>query len=136
MALNRWWTLCVVSVGSFMLLLDVTIVNIALPDIEEALDATLTDLQWVVAAYAVALSAVLLTAGSLADRFGRRAVFSWGMAVFTLASLLCGIAQNPLMLIAARVLQGVGGAALLATSLALLAAAYPDQRDRHVALAV
>ncbi|WP_030043028.1 MFS transporter [Streptomyces resistomycificus] len=136
MAPNRWWTLTVVSVGSFMLLLDVTIVNIALPDIEEALDATLTDLQWVVAAYAVALSAVLLTAGSLADRFGRRAVFSWGMAVFTLASLLCGIAQDPLTLIAARVLQGVGGAALLATSLALLAAAYPDHRDRHVALAV
>ncbi|MDQ1045421.1 MFS transporter [Streptomyces sp. V4I2] len=136
MAPNRWWTLTVVSVGSFMLLLDVTIVNIALPDIEEALDATLTDLQWVVAAYAVALSAALLTAGSLADRFGRRAVFSWGMGIFTLASLLCGIAQDPLTLIAARVLQGVGGAALLATSLALLAAAYPDHRDRHVALAV
>ncbi|MGA5147937.1 MFS transporter [Streptomyces griseoincarnatus] len=134
--LKRWWTLCVVSVGSFMLLLDVTIVNIALPDIEEALDASLTDLQWVVAAYAVALSAALLTAGSLADRFGRRAVFSWGMAVFTLASLLCGVAQSPLMLNLARVLQGVGGAALLATSLALLAAAHPDNKERHVALAV
>ncbi|MEG3626653.1 MFS transporter [Streptomyces poriticola] len=134
--LNRWWTLCVVSVGSFMLLLDVTIVNIALPDIEEALDASLTDLQWVVAAYAVALSAALLTAGSLADRFGRRAVFAWGMAIFTIASLLCGVAQDPLVLNLARVLQGIGGAALLATSLALLAAAYPDTRDRHVALAV
>jgi EmrB/QacA subfamily drug resistance transporter len=134
--LKRWWTLCVVAVGSFMLLLDVTIVNIALPDIEEALDASLTDLQWVVASYAVALSAALLTAGSLADRFGRRAVFSWGMAIFTVASLLCGVAQDPLMLNLARVLQGIGGAALLATSLALLAAAYPDHRDRHVALAV
>ncbi|MEV4335011.1 MFS transporter [Streptomyces sp. NPDC049597] len=133
---NRWWTLVLVCVGSFMLLLDVTIVNIALPDIEEALDASLSDLQWVVAAYAVALSAALLTAGSLADRFGRRAVFSIGMALFTIASLLCGVAGDPLFLNIARVLQGLGGAALLATSLALLAAAYPGNKDRHIALAV
>ncbi|MFG2497874.1 MFS transporter [Streptomyces sp. NPDC048441] len=135
-ASNRWWTLGVVCVASFMILLDVTIVNIALAEIEAALDATLTDLQWVVAAYAVALSSALLTAGSLADRFGRCAVFSWGMAVFTLASLLCGVAQDPMVLILARVLQGVGGAALLATSLALLAAAYPETKDRQRALGV
>jgi EmrB/QacA subfamily drug resistance transporter len=133
---SRWWTLVLVCVGSFMLLLDVTIVNIALPDIEEALDASLSDLQWVVAAYAVALSAALLTAGSLADRFGRRAVFAVGMALFTVASLLCGIAGDPLFLNAARVLQGLGAAALLATSLALLAAAYPGNKERHLALAV
>ncbi|MFD6418214.1 MFS transporter [Streptomyces sp. NPDC060194] len=133
---NRWWTLVLVCVGSFMLLLDVTIVNIALPEIEEALDASLTDLQWVVAAYAVALSAALLTAGSLADRYGRRLVFAVGMAAFTVASLLCGIAGDPLVLNLARVLQGVGAAALLATSLALLAAAYPGTKDRHLALAV
>jgi EmrB/QacA subfamily drug resistance transporter len=136
MAGNRWWTLGLVCVGSFMLLLDVTIVNIALPDIERALDASLTDLQWVVAAYAVALSATLLTAGSLADRFGRRTVFAIGMALFTVASLLCGIAADPLFLNIARVLQGVGAAALLATSLALLAAAYPGHKERHLALAV
>ncbi|MEU1147010.1 MFS transporter [Streptomyces sp. NPDC005863] len=136
MARGRWWTLGVVCVGSFMLLLDVTIVNIALPEIESALDATLTDLQWVVAAYAVALSAALLTAGSLADKFGRRALFSWGMVLFCVASFLCGVAGDPLLLILARALQGVGGAAMLATSLALLAAAYPESKDRHLALAV
>lgn len=133
---NRWWTLALVCVGSFMLLLDVTIVNIALPEIEQELNASLTDLQWVVAAYAVALSAALLTAGALADRFGRRLVFAVGMSVFTGASLVCGVASDALVLNVGRVIQGLGAAALLATALALLAAAYPTARDRHVALAV
>ncbi|WP_019549448.1 MFS transporter [Streptomyces sulphureus] len=133
---NRWWTLVLVCVASFMVLLDVTIVNIALPDIEAELGASLSDLQWVVASYAVALSAALLTGGSLADRFGRRAVFAIGMILFTVASLLCGVAGDPLFLNAARVLQGLGAAALLATSLALLAAAYPGNKERHLALAV
>lgn len=131
---GRGWTLAVVCVGSFMLLLDVTIVNIALPDIEEALDATLTDLQWVIAAYAVALSAALLAAGSLADRFGRRQVFAWGMTIFTLASVACGIAGDPLILNMARAVQGLGGAAVLATSLALLTATFTDDKGRHLAL--
>ena len=95
---RKWWTLVAVAVGTFMLLLDVTIVNVALPDIEQALDASLADLQWVIDAYALTLAAFQLTAGSLADRFGRRKVFAIGIVVFTLGSLLCGVAGTPTFL--------------------------------------
>jgi EmrB/QacA subfamily drug resistance transporter len=121
---DRWWTLAAVCVAVFMLLLDITIVNVALPDIGKALHSSFTDLQWVIDAYALSLAALLLTAGSLADRFGRRAVFTAGLAVFTAASLLCGLATSPTFLNVARALQGIGGAAMFATSLALLAAAF------------
>src|SRR6266498_3743589 len=87
---RKWWTLAAVSAGVFMLLLDVTIVNVALPDIERSLDASLSDLQWVINAYALSLAALLLTAGSLADLLGRRRVFATGVAIFTADSLLCG----------------------------------------------
>ena len=104
-----------------MLLLDITVVNTALPDIQEDLDASFTDLQWVIDAYALALAALVLTAGSLADRLGRRRVFAAGLAVFSVASLLCGLATEPTFLNLARGLQGVGGAIMFAVSLALIA---------------
>jgi len=121
---NRWWTLGAVCVATFMLLIDITIVNVALPDIARDLGSSFTDLQWVIDAYALSLAALLLTAGSLADLFGRRRVFVIGLALFTLSSLLCGLAGTPSLLTWARALQGIGGAAMFATSLALLAQAF------------
>src|SRR4029453_800253 len=113
--------LLAVCVATFMLLVDITIVNVALPSIQQDLDASLTNLQWVVDAYALMLSALMLTVGSLADRVGRRLVFMLGVFVFTVASLLCGLAPTATTLDLARGLQGVGGAAMFATSLALIA---------------
>jgi EmrB/QacA subfamily drug resistance transporter len=118
---RKWWTLLAVCVATFMLLVDITIVNVALPSIQRDLDAGLTNLQWVVDAYALMLSALMLTAGSLADRLGRRRIFELGVVVFTVASLLCGLAPTATLLDLARGLQGVGGAAMFATSLALIA---------------
>src|SRR3954469_22535619 len=102
---TKWWTLVAVCTGVFMLLLDITIVNVALPDIGRDLNASLADLQWVIDAYALTLAAFQLTAGSLADRFGRRRVFAIGIAVFTLGSLLCGLASSPTFLSLARAFQ-------------------------------
>jgi len=107
-----------------MLLLDITVVNVALPNIQHDLDASLTGLQWVVDAYALTLAALILTAGTLADRYGRRLLFIVGVVVFTLSSLLCGLAWNIAVLDVARALQGIGGAALFATALALIGAEY------------
>jgi EmrB/QacA subfamily drug resistance transporter len=132
---RRWWTLGAVCVATFMLLLDITIVNVALPDIARDLRTSFSDLQWVIDAYALALAALLLTAGSLADLLGRRLVFTAGLALFTAASLLCGLAGSPLFLNLARGLQGVGGAAMFATSLALLAATFHG-RERGTAFGV
>src|SRR3954470_10379056 len=132
---RKWWTLLAVCVATFMLLLDITVVNVALPDIQSSLGASLSSLQWVVDAYALTLAAFLLTAGSLADRLGRRAVFVAGLALFTVASLLCGLSTSPNALNLARALQGVGGAAMFATSLALLAAAFTG-RERGTALGI
>jgi EmrB/QacA subfamily drug resistance transporter len=132
---RKWWTLAAVSAGVFMLLLDITIVNVALPDIERSLDASLSDLQWVINAYALSLAALLLTAGSLADLLGRRRVFAVGVAIFTTGSLLCGLAPSPLFLTLARAGQGVGGAIMFATSLALLSNAFHG-KERGVAFGV
>jgi EmrB/QacA subfamily drug resistance transporter len=129
----KWWTLVAVLIATFMLLLDITIVNVALPYIERDLHASFSDLQWVIDAYALTLAALLLTAGSLADNIGRRRVFLIGLGVFTVASALCGLATSPLMLTLSRALQGVGGAFMFATSLALIASAYQG-RDRGTAL--
>src|SRR6187549_642836 len=128
----KWWTLTAVCTGVFMLLLDITIVNVALPDIQRDLDASLSDLQWVIDAYALSLAALLLTAGSLADRVGRRLVFVVGLVVLTIASALCGLSGTPLVLNLSRALQGVGGAFMFATSLALIASTY-EGRDRGTA---
>jgi EmrB/QacA subfamily drug resistance transporter len=132
---NKWWTLVAVCLGTFMLLLDVTIVNVALPDIQTALGASFSDLQWVVDAYALTLAALLLTAGSLADLYGRRRLYVAGLLVFTVASLLCGIAGSTLVLQLSRALQGVGGAVMFSVSLALLADAFRG-KDRGVAFGV
>jgi EmrB/QacA subfamily drug resistance transporter len=132
---NKWWTLVAVCLGTFMLLLDITIVNVALPDIQTALHSSFSDLQWVVDAYALTLAAFLLTAGSLADMYGRRLLYLVGLAVFTAASALCGFAQTTLMLQLSRGLQGVGGAIMFAVSLALLADAFRG-KDRGIAFGV
>ncbi len=129
----KWWTLVAVCVATFMLLLDVTIVNVALPYIERDLKSSFSDLQWVVDAYALTLAALLLTAGSIADGMGRRKVFVIGLGIFTAASALCGFAQSSLMLNLSRALQGVGGAFMFSTALALIASAYQG-RDRGTAL--
>jgi EmrB/QacA subfamily drug resistance transporter len=118
---RKWWTLLAVCSATFMLLLDITIVNVALPDIAEELDASFSEVQWVIDAYALTLAALLLTAGSLADLLGRRLVFTVGLVCFTVASLLCAISPDATTLILARGAQGIGGAAMFATSLALLA---------------
>jgi EmrB/QacA subfamily drug resistance transporter len=119
-ARNRW-TLIAVCAGTFMLLVDVTIVQVALPTIQRHLHASFTDLQWVIDAYALSLAALILTWGSISDLFGRKRVFIAGLAVFTASSLFCGVAQSITMLIWSRALQGVGGAAMFATGLALIA---------------
>jgi len=122
----------VVCTATFMLLLDITVVNVALPDIARDLHSSFSDLQWVVDAYALSLASLMLTAGSLADLLGRRTVFVAGLGLFTLASLLCGLAGSPLQLNLARALQGVGGAAMFATSLALIAQSFHG-RERGTA---
>jgi EmrB/QacA subfamily drug resistance transporter len=129
---RKWWTLIAVCVGTFMLLLDVTIVNVALPAIQSSLNASFSDLQWVVDAYALMLAALLLTTGSLADLFGRRRVFVIGLVIFSLSSLLSGLATTPLWLNLARGAQGIGGAAMFSTSLALLGSAFQG-RERGTA---
>jgi EmrB/QacA subfamily drug resistance transporter len=132
---NKWWALVAVCLGTFMLLLDITIVNVALPDIQSALHSSFSDLQWVVDAYALTLAALLLTAGSLADLYGRRLLYVIGLAVFTAASLLCGVAGSTLLLQLSRGLQGVGGAIMFSVSLALLADAFRG-KDRGTAFGV
>ena len=132
---KKWWTLLAVCTGTFMLLLDVTIVVVALPEIQRALHASFGDVEWVIDAYALTLASLLLTAGVLADRYGRRRLFSIGLIIFTLGSLTCGVAQSPAMLIVSRSAQGVGGAIMFATSLALLAHAFRG-KDRGVAFGI
>ncbi len=131
----KWWTLVAVCTGVFMLLLDITIVNVALPDIQTELDASLSDLQWVIDAYALSLAALLLTAGSLADLYGRRRVFTIGVVIFTIGSVACGASQDVLLLTVSRAFQGIGGAAMFATALALLANAFHG-KDRGTAFGV
>jgi EmrB/QacA subfamily drug resistance transporter len=134
-ATRSWWTLAAVCLGTFMLLLDVTIVIVALPDVQRSLNARFSDIQWTIDAYSLALASLMLPAGSLADLFGRRRLFAVGLAVFTGGSLLCGLAQSAPMLIASRAGQGVGGAIMFATSLALLAQSFHG-RARGMAFGV
>src|SRR3954452_14016950 len=99
---RKWWTLLAVCVATFMLLLDITVVNVALPDIQSSLGASLSSLQWVVDAYSLPLAAFLLTAGSLAHRMGRHRVFLFGFLIFTVASFLCGVSLIATLLNLAR----------------------------------
>jgi EmrB/QacA subfamily drug resistance transporter len=133
--MRTWGPLTAVCLGTFMLLLDVTIVVVALPDMARSLHASLSDLQWVVDGYALALAALLLGVGAAADVLGRRRVHVVGVVLFAVASLLCGLADGPGALVAARAVQGVGAAAMLATTLPLLGSVYQG-RQRSVALGV
>jgi EmrB/QacA subfamily drug resistance transporter len=133
---RKWWTLLTVSVGTFMLLLDITVVNTALPSIQKDLSASFTDVQWVIDAYTLSLAAVVLTAGSLADRLGRRAVFLAGLAIFSSASLAAGLAPDATFLNIARAIQGIGGAAMFAVSLALVAQEFAAGRERATAMGI
>jgi EmrB/QacA subfamily drug resistance transporter len=132
---RKWWTLIAVSVAIFMLLLDITVVNVALPDIQRSLHSSFSDLQWVVNAYALTLAAFLLTSGSVADLIGRRRVFVVGLVVFTVSSAVCGLSTTPLMLNLARAVQGTGGAMMFATALALIAQAFHG-KERGTAFGV
>jgi EmrB/QacA subfamily drug resistance transporter len=132
---RKWWTLVIVCVGTFMLLLDITIVNVALPKISSDLHASFSDLQWVIDAYALTLASVLLTAGALADLLGRRRMYAIGLTLFSLASLLCALSPSALFLIIARGVQGIGGAIMYATALALLAQEFHG-RERATAFGI
>ncbi|MCX4094986.1 MFS transporter [Nocardia sp. alder85J] len=130
--MRRWLPLFAACLGTLILLIDITIVNVALPAIAADLGTGLSGLQWVIDGYALALAALLLVLGSLADRLGAKPVYLAGLAVFAVASLACGLAQSSAVLVAARVVQGVGGAAMLATTLSLLHLTYTG-RDRGIA---
>lgn len=133
--MRKWWPLVAICLGTFMLLVDVTIVTVALPDMADDLKTTLSDLEWVVDIYALALAALLLGVGSTADRMGRKAVYLGGLVVFALASLACGVAPNAGVLIASRAVQGIGAAGMFGTTIALLGMHYAG-KERGVAFAV
>jgi EmrB/QacA subfamily drug resistance transporter len=132
---RKWRALIIVCVAIFMLLLDITVVNVALPSIQRDLHTSLTDLEWVVDAYALMLASCTLNAGSLGDLLGRKRVFISGVVIFTLASALCGSATSPLFLNLARGLQGVGGAIMFAVSLAILTQEFHG-RERGTAFGI
>jgi EmrB/QacA subfamily drug resistance transporter len=132
-ALSRRGVLAATILGSALAFIDGTVVNVALPALQRSLGAGVADLQWVVEAYALPFSALLLAGGAMGDRFGRRRVYAVGIALFTAASVLCGLAGSVRALVLARALQGVGAALLVPGSLALIAAAFPeDQRGRAI----
>jgi len=133
--MRKWLPLVAICLGAFILLVDVTIVNVALPRMADDLHASFSSLQWVIDVYALALAALLMVSGSLADLFGHRRLYTAGLSLFALASLACALAPNAAVLIAARGVQGAGGAAMFATSAALVATTYHG-RDRGVAFGV
>jgi len=135
---RKWWTLAAVVAGVFMLVLDITIVNVALPNIGQDFHSSLPDLQWIIDAYALVLAAGLLTAGSLADRWGRRRLYVAGTALFVFGSLLCGLATDPVFLVVARIVQGLGGTVVYATSLALIGHAFhgAERKERGTAFGI
>lgn len=133
--MRKWWPLAAICLGTFMLLVDVTIVTVALPDIAADLGTTLSDVQWVVDIYALALASLLLGVGSRADRIGRRKVYLAGLIVFTAASVVCAVAPSAGVLIGARAVQGLGAAGMFGTTIALLGMHYSG-RERGVAFAV
>ncbi len=127
------WILAATIVGSSMAFIDGTVVNVALPALQRNLGATATDAQWIVESYALMLAALILVGGSLGDHYGRRRIFSLGVLVFAAASMICGLAQNPEQLIAARAVQGIGGAMLVPGSLSIISAAFSEE-DRGKAI--
>jgi EmrB/QacA subfamily drug resistance transporter len=132
---KKWWTLGAVSVGLFVIMLDNTVVNVALPSMQKSLGMTLSELEWVVAGYALTFAAFMLTGGKLADLMGRRLIFMVGLAVFTGASLACGLAPNGGFLIGARVVQGLGAALMNPATLSIITATFPP-RQRGTAIGI
>jgi EmrB/QacA subfamily drug resistance transporter len=132
---RKWFTLAAVSFGLFMIMLDNTVVNVALPAIQQDLGADLSELQWIVAGYALTFAALMLIGGKVADAYGRRLIFVVGIAVFTIASLWCGLADSSNELIAARVLQGAGAALMNPATLSIIAATFPP-RQRGTAIGI
>src|ERR1700722_8019690 len=122
--MRKWWPLVAICTGAFMLLVDVTIVNVALPDMARQLHTTFPDLQWVIDLYALVLGALVLTVGSIADRFGRKRLYLAGLIVFAASSLTCGLAPNVGVLIAARGVQGLGGAGEVADTMVTASGTY------------
>jgi len=132
---KKWWTLAAVSVGLFMIMLDNTVVNVALPSMRRSLHLSLSDLEWVVTGYALTFAAFMLTGGKLADLLGRRLIFMAGLVIFTGASLACGLAPNGGFLIGARVVQGLGGALMNPATLSIITATFPP-RQRGMAIGI
>jgi EmrB/QacA subfamily drug resistance transporter len=132
---RKWWTLGAVSFGLFMIMLDNTIVNVALPSIQSDLHLQISELEWVVTGYALTFGALMLTGGKLADLMGRRLIFVVGLAIFTASSLACGLATGPEMLIGARVVQGVGAAMMNPATLSIITVTFPP-RERGTAIGI
>ena len=130
--MRKWWPLVAICTGTFMLLVDLTIVNVALPDMARELHTTFSDLQWVIDLYALVLGALVLTVGAVADQLGRRKVYVAGLVLFAASSLTCGLAPNVAVLLAARGVQGLGAAAMFATTMALISNTY-EGRERGIA---
>src|SRR5581483_11127955 len=129
------WVLAATIIGSSIVFIDGAVVNVALPVLQQQLNATITDVQWVVEAYALFLAALILVGGALGDHFGRRRIFALGIAIFGAASVYCGLASSVSHLIFARAIQGVGGALLVPGSLAIISAFFPgEQRGRAIGL--
>src|SRR5919106_3900311 len=133
---TRWAALVVLCVGMLMIVLDATIVNVALPSIQDDLDFSQSSLAWVVNAYLIAFGGLLLLSGRFGDLIGTRRVFLIGLAVFTGASLLCALAQSQGLLIAARFVQGVGGALASAVVLGMIVTMFPEPREQAKAIGV
>src|SRR5438445_13657853 len=133
MLVRSRWTLLATILGSSLTFIDATVVNVALPALQANLNATITDVQWVIEAYALFLGALILVGGSLGDQLGRKRVFLAGVISFTSASVLCGLAPNALVLVAGRALQGIGAAFLVPGSLAIISATFDDaERGRAI----
>src|SRR5829696_2423661 len=133
---NRWLALLVLCAGVLMIVLDATVVNVALPSIQEDLGFSQSGLAWVVNAYLIAFGGLLLLSGRVGDLVGQRRVFLIGLAIFTVASLLCAVAQTQAMLVAARFVQGVGGALTSAVILGMIVTMFPDPREQAKAIGV
>ncbi len=125
---RKWWTLAAVAFGLFMIMLDNTVVNVALPSIERDLHISISSLEWIVTAYALTFAAVMITGGKLADMYGRRRIFVVGLVVFTLSSLACGLAPNAGFLIGARAVQGSGAALMNPATLSIITATFPPKQ--------
>src|SRR6185295_8784786 len=133
---SRWIALYVLCVGMLMIVLDATIVNVALPSIQDDLGFSQSSLAWVVNAYLISFGGLLLLSGRLGDLLGRRSVFLSGLALFTTASMLCGLSQSQGLLVAARFIQGVGGALASAVILGMIVTMFPEPRDQARAIGV